>query len=139
MKIRVCNRSLIISLVFFHFVYSQNTSNNSIVYYSYNTMDQTALYTPMNISTNSTYQSNNTCVTVSDLIQYNNSDKFENWVNFVKITPENFCYGQLSYNISREDFADIVNKNLSRLLLIQMLIETTDSLPLFGDYLMQVV
>lgn len=58
------------------------------------------------------YSSNNTCVTVSDLKMYNYTDYGGTVVNYKKVIPENYCYSMLSYNISREDFFNIVDKNV---------------------------
>jgi hypothetical protein len=61
---------------------------------------------------NSPYRGNNTCVTFPEFITHNYTDRDYNWDNKGKVYPENYCYGMLSYNISREDFSDIINKNL---------------------------
>lgn len=76
---------------------------------NYNSNDN---YSLLPIPKSSNYKSNNTCVSYPDLIQYNYTDYFQNWANWIKVVPENFCYSMLTYNISREDFFDIVNKNL---------------------------
>ncbi len=81
-------------------------------YYNPFNYNYTSNYNMKPIPTNSKYQSNNTCVTFANLIEYNYTDRPENWNNMANVFPENFCYSMLTYNISREDFFDIVNKNL---------------------------
>ena len=74
--------------------------------YSYNDINN-LLPIPSNIN----YKSNDTCVTLGDLVKYNYTDYFDNWTSWNKVNADNYCYGMLRYNISREDFFDIVNKN----------------------------
>jgi hypothetical protein len=80
-------------------------------------------YNPMNYSENDNYnlmsiplgskfKSNNTCVSYPELVKYNYTDFFHNWANWKNVYPENFCYSMLTYNISRHDFFNIINKNL---------------------------
>lgn len=87
-----------------------NTIPNAIWYnpknYSYNDINNV-----MPIPSNINYQSNDTCVTLGDLVDYNYTDYFSNWSSWNKVNTDNYCYGMLRYNISREDFFDIVNKN----------------------------
>ena len=77
--------------------------------YSYSDFDQKELYTPMNITTKK-YNSSNPCVTFDDLVAYHYTDNLQNANNSANVTPENFCYSLLTYNITREDFFDIINK-----------------------------
>lgn len=81
--------------------------------YSYSDFDQKELYTPKNITTKK-YNSSNPCVTFDDLVAYHYTDNLQNADNSANVTPENFCYSLLTYNITREDFFDIINKNLSK-------------------------
>jgi hypothetical protein len=69
-------------------------------------------YNLMSIPTGSKFQSNNTCVSYPELIKYNYTEYFSKWANWKNVYPENFCYSMLTYNISRQDFFNIVNKNL---------------------------
>ena len=82
------------------------------LYYNPLNYSQNDTYNLSAIPVGSTYSSNNTCVSYPDLISYNYTDLFPNWNNWLKVYPENFCYSMLTYNISREDFFNIVNKNL---------------------------
>ncbi len=69
-------------------------------------------YNLMEIPANSAFESNNTCVSYPELVSYNYTEFFPKWANWLNVYPENFCYSMLTYNISRQDFFDIVNKNL---------------------------
>jgi hypothetical protein len=81
-------------------------------WYDPNSYDQNHILKLQPIPNGVNYTSNNTCVTVSDLIKYNYSDYGGTVLNYNKVIPENYCYSMLSYNISREDFFNIVDKNL---------------------------
>jgi hypothetical protein len=63
------------------------------------------------------FETNNTCITMSELVEYNYTGPWLEWENWNKVFPQNFCYSMLTYNISRNDFADIVNKNLRTIFL----------------------
>jgi hypothetical protein len=68
----------------------------------------------MEIPSGSLYTSNDTCVTYPELIQYNYTVAFTDFNYRGKIFPENFCFGALTYNISRNDFFNIIEKNKSK-------------------------
>ena len=57
-------------------------------------------------------------ITYQDQIKYNYSLDFYKYDYHGKIFPENFCYGLLTYNISRNDFNDIIRKNMSNYLFL---------------------
>ena len=105
-----------LNVIFFSVLYSlilkTNTQQSS--YYNYANFVPEATYDLSPIPSGVSYTSNNTCVTYSDLISYNYTDLLQNFKLYQKVFPENYCYGLLTYNISREDFFDIVNKNLSK-------------------------
>jgi hypothetical protein len=92
--------------------------NNNINDYNFNNLNQTIKYNLLPLSIKSNYQSNNTCVTYQDQIKYNYSLDFYKYDYHGKIFPENFCYGLLTYNISRNDFNDIIRKNMSNYLFL---------------------
>jgi hypothetical protein len=71
--------------------------------------DETTKYTPMAIPGNN-YSSTYPCVTVDDLIAFHYTSTYSN-IDNSQIYPENFCYGILNYNITREDFFNIIQKN----------------------------
>jgi len=104
------------NVIFFSVIYSLilklNTQQSS--YYNYANYVPEAIYDLSPIPSGSSYSSNNTCVSYTDLINYNYTDLVQNLAFYQKVFPENYCYGLLTYNISREDFFDIVNKNLSK-------------------------
>ena len=100
---------------FFSFLYYLliNIINTQQSTYTYKNFVSGAIYDLSPIPSGSSYTSNNTCVTYSDLIAYNYTDLLQNFQIYNKVYPENYCYSLLTYNITREDFFDIVNKNLS--------------------------
>jgi hypothetical protein len=85
--------------------------NSQVQNYDYYNINQNASYAVIDIPIGSNYYSNDSCVTYSDLVNYGYSDYWGNWNNRIKVFPENYCYGMLSYNITREDFFNITNKN----------------------------
>jgi hypothetical protein len=107
----------------FEFIFTQDTisvinslptqqTQESLVYDAYN-VDQNYNYQMMATPNGSLYNGTSTCVPVKDLITYNHTaPTIYRLDNPRFMSPENFCYGMLSYNISRNDFFDIVNKNL---------------------------
>ena len=86
-------------------------NNKNILSYDPTNYNYNDSYSLIPIPDNINYSSNNTCVTYPDLIEYNYTDLFENWANWMHVYPENFCYSMLTYNISRNDFYNIVEKN----------------------------
>ncbi len=81
-------------------------------WYNFANFNQSDIFDLLPIPEKLNYMSNDTCVTFNDLIKYNYTDRIESWANYQNVYPENFCYSMLTYNISREDFFDIVNKNM---------------------------
>ena len=77
--------------------------------FDYNETDRNMVM-PIPIGVN--FTSNNTCVTYPELIANQVNDKNSQISNWNKVYPENFCYSLLTYNISREDFFNVVEKNL---------------------------
>ncbi len=81
--------------------------------YDFYNVNSSLYYKLIEIPVGSTYNSTNTCVNYNDLINYNYSISYKEFVYRGKIFPENFCYGLLTYNISRNDFFNIIQKNKS--------------------------
>lgn len=63
---------------------------------------------------NNNYKSNNSCVSVPDLIAFHYTDFSDIADNRNNVFPENFCYSIVTYNITREDFFNIIPKNVSK-------------------------
>ena len=57
------------------------------------------------------FMSNDACVTVQDLIAFHYTDGLNDMDVSSNVSPDNFCYGILQYNITREDFFNIIEKN----------------------------
>ena len=87
-----------------------SASGKSPVYYDYATFNSSTVYTPMKLPSNK-YNSSSPCVTMFDLIAFHYTDSVANQDNANNVTPDNFCYGILDYNITREDFFNIIQKN----------------------------
>ena len=96
-------------------VYSDALSNTLATWYNPSDYNYTNIHNLLPIPSDVNYKSNNTCVTFPELKQYNYTERPDMANNKANIFPENFCYSMLTYNISREDFFDIVNKNLRML------------------------
>mgnify|MGYP002626675958 FL=1 len=80
--------------------------------YNYDTFDEKTDYTPIPLNT-SLYNGSGICVTVFDLIAFHYTAKLEDISPTGNVFPENFCYGMINYNITREDFKDIIKKNVN--------------------------
>ena len=80
--------------------------------YNYDTFDEKTDYTPIPLNT-SLYNGSGICVTVFDLIAFHYTAKLEDISPTGNVFPENFCYGMINYNITREDFRDIIDKNVN--------------------------
>lgn len=80
--------------------------------YNFDDFDPKAKYTPMEYNT-SLYNSSSPCVTFADLIAYHYTDRPATMDTQTNVFPENFCYSILTYNITREDFSNIIEKNLN--------------------------
>jgi len=87
------------------FINSQNR-------YNYDTFDEKTDYTPLTLN-RSLYNGSGVCVTVFDLIAFHYTAKLEDISPTGNVFPENFCYGMINYNITREDFRDIIKKNVN--------------------------
>jgi len=100
-------------------LHSQNTNitdikTNLVSDYDFYNINTSLPLRLIEIPSESDYSSNDTCVTYLDLINYNYTCLFTNFDYKGFIFPENFCYGALTYNISRNDFFNIVEKNKSK-------------------------
>ncbi len=84
----------------------------SVERYNYLTFDESTNYTPIEIN-RSLYNGSGICVTVYDLIAFHYTAKLEDISPTENVFPENFCYGMINYNITREDFRDIIQKNVN--------------------------
>lgn len=107
---------LIFPFILFLFL-NKSTSSEVISYPGYENLNQTQKYSKLPTDPSSVYNSTNTCVTYGDLQNpaYGRyTDYFSNLNQWLMVFPENYCYGMLRYNISREDYANIVNKNLRK-------------------------
>ena len=80
--------------------------------YNYADFDEKTDYTPIPLNT-SLYNGSGICVTVFDLIAFHYTAKLEDISPTGNVFPENFCYGMINYNITREDFRDIIKKNVN--------------------------
>ena len=80
--------------------------------YKYSDFDEKTDYTPISLNT-SLYNGSGICVTVFDLIAFHYTAKLEDISPTGNVFPENFCYGMINYNITREDFRDIIEKNVN--------------------------
>ena len=80
--------------------------------YNYADFDEKTDYTPISLNT-SLYNGSGICVTVFDLIAFHYTAKLEDISPTGNVFPENFCYGMINYNITREDFRDIIDKNVN--------------------------
>ena len=71
-------------------------------HYQYNTD-----YTPLPIehyTKKGKYYSDDPCVTVYDLIAFHYTETNSEMDTISYVSPENFCYGHLEYNITRNDY-----------------------------------
>ena len=97
------------SFLFFLFLFLKKVSPES---YSFENFDSKTKYTPMKYN-ESLYNSSDPCVTFADLIAYHYTDRPSTMDTQTYVFPENFCYSILTYNITREDFSNIIQKNLN--------------------------
>ena len=81
-------------------------------YYFYSNLSESINYSPIKLN-ESYYTSKGVCVTVFDLIAFHYTEKLEDISPRGNVFPENFCYGMINYNITREDFRDIIDKNVN--------------------------
>jgi hypothetical protein len=92
-----------------------DTQNNLVSDYDFYNINTSIPLRLMEIPSGSNFSSNNTCVTFPELRMYNYTVVFTNFDYKGKVFPENFCYGALTYNISRNDFFNMVEKNKSKI------------------------
>lgn len=92
-----------------------DNKNNVVFEYDFYNINTSYPLKLMKIPSGSKYESNNTCVSFPELIAYNYTIPFTNFEYQGKIFPENFCFGALTYNISRNDFFNIIEKNKSKI------------------------
>jgi hypothetical protein len=90
---------------------NENTTIPNVIWYDPKNYSYNDINNLLPIPSNINYNSNDTCVTLGDLVDYNYTDFFDNLSSWNKVNADNYCYGMLRYNISREDFFDIINKN----------------------------
>ena len=102
--------SIFLLLSFFSFSLQAATKTSSAVYYNYADFKSGTEYTPRTINTTK-YNSSAPCVTMMDLIAFHYTDSVSNQDNSGNVTPDNFCYGILDYNITRIDFFNIIQMN----------------------------
>ena len=102
--------SIFLILSFFSFSLQAATKTSSAVYYNYADFKSGTEYTPRTINTTK-YNSSDPCVTMMDLIAFHYTDSVSNQDNSGNVTPDNFCYGILDYNITRIDFFNIIQMN----------------------------
>lgn len=102
--------SIFLLLSFFSFSLQAATKTSSAVYYNYADFKSGTEYTPRTINTTK-YNSSDPCVTMMDLIAFHYTDSVSNQDNSGNVTPDNFCYGILDYNITRIDFFNIIQMN----------------------------
>jgi hypothetical protein len=108
----IINMELIFKFFYFISIFSLIISEDPEKVYFPNGTDnynEETKYYPMDLPGDN-YSSTYPCVTVNDLIAFHYTETYSN-VDNSQIYPENFCYGILNYNITREDFFNIMNKN----------------------------
>ena len=88
------------------------TTNTEIKRYNYSNYDEKTKYTPIDYN-RSLYNSSDPCVTVFDLIAFHYTANLADIAPTGNTFPETFCYGMINYNITREDFRDIIKKNIN--------------------------
>lgn len=88
------------------------SASNTPLFYNYADFKTETVYTPRKINTTK-YNSSDPCVTMADLIAFHYTDSVANQANADNVSPENFCYGILDYNITRIDFFNIIQKNIN--------------------------
>ena len=96
---------VILFIILLSYIYSVN-------HYFYNNFSESIDYTPIPLN-KSLFNSSAPCVTVFDLIAFHYTEKLEDISPNGNVFPENFCYGMINYNITREDFRDIIEKNVN--------------------------
>jgi hypothetical protein len=84
----------------------------SIERYNYSNFNEKTNYSPIPLN-EKLYNGSGVCVTVFDLIAFHYTAKLEDISPTGNVFPENFCYGMINYNITREDFRDIIDKNVN--------------------------
>ena len=100
--------SLLIALILISDSYEADAK-----YYDFKTFDTDSEYIVPTINTTK-YNSSDSCVTMQDLIAFHFTETVSYQNNEEYVTPENFCYGIIDYNITRTDFFNIIKKNFSK-------------------------
>ena len=95
----------ILLFILIPFIFSRNS-------YYYENFSESVNYDPIEINRNK-YNGSGICVTVFDLIAFHYTERLEDIAPTGNVFPENFCYGMINYNITREDFRDIIDKNVN--------------------------
>ena len=101
---------LLIMFSLITFIISADDSN--VKRYNYSDYNEKTKYTPITYNA-SLYNSSDPCVTVFDLIAFHYTANLEDISPTGNVFPETFCYGMTNYNITREDFRDIIKKNVN--------------------------
>ena len=96
---------LLLSSILLPLIFSKNS-------YYYENFSESVNYNPIEIN-RSKYNGSGICVTVFDLIAFHYTERLEDIAPTGNVFPENFCYGMINYNITREDFRDIIKKNVN--------------------------
>ena len=89
-----------------------NCAEEKKYYYDYSNFNEKTKYTPTPYN-QTKYNSSGVCVTVFDLIAFHYTANLQDIAPTGNVFPENFCYGMINYNITREDFRDIITKNIN--------------------------
>ena len=89
-----------------------NVVSQEVKRYNYSNYDEKTKYTPIDYNT-SLYNSSASCVTVFDLIAFHYTANLADIAPTGNVFPETFCYGMINYNITREDFKNIISKNVN--------------------------
>jgi hypothetical protein len=100
--------SLLIALLLMKY-----SCEGELKYYEFKTFDTESEYIVPTINTTK-YNSSDSCVTMQDLIAFHFTETVSHQNNEEYVTPENFCYGIIDYNITRTDFFNIIQKNFSK-------------------------
>ena len=93
-------------------LFISNVISQEVKRYNYSNYDENTKYTPIDYNT-SLYNSSASCVTVFDLIAFHYTANLADIAPTGNVFPENFCYGMINYNITREDFKNIISKNVN--------------------------
>lgn len=88
------------------------TIDSSLSQYNPDIPEQFTIPNDINYQSGSKY-SNQSCIMMANLTTEGYTDYLANLDNENKAFPENFCYGIITYNITKPDYLNIVNLNLA--------------------------